>query len=129
MAIDLKNLKKVESFDYDEYDGKKSRIANVEELDVETKDFGDGAKEIKQLLITTENLSTDEDNPVIAREYVALKKDYKTGEWGIPSAQDSKAMKILNYFKVSNFSDLIGKECMAVKRVKGDRTFLAIYGG
>lgn len=127
MAIDLKNLKKVKSFDFDKYDGMKSNVASVEETDVEKKDFGEGEKEVKQLVISTENLESEE-KPVYAKEFIALKKD-DDGEWGIPENTNSKAMKVLKYFNVDNFADLIGKECMVVKRVNGDKTILGIYGG
>lgn len=128
MALDLKNLKKVKSFDFDKYDGMQSKIASVEETSEEVKDFGDGQKAVKQLIVSTENLSESEDEPVYAKEYVGLKKD-SNGEWGIPENVNSKAMKIMKYFNVDNFADLVGKECRVVKRINGEKTILGIYGG
>jgi hypothetical protein len=125
---DLKNLKKIKSFDIEEFDGVKSKIADVLLLDVEVKNFGDGDKEIRQLKIITERLNA-EGEPLIATEFVALKKDLDTNEWGIPDNTDAKAMKFLNYFKVGDFDELKGKECRVVKRVKNDKSFLGIHYG
>lgn len=125
---DLKSLKKVKGFDISEYQNKSSKIENVEMLDAESKDFGDGVKQVRQLKITSANLS-ENGEPVKAIEFVALKLDVESNEWGIPENPDSKAMKVLNYFEVEDFSELIGKECLVVKRVKGDKSFLGIHYG
>lgn len=125
---DLKNLKKVKSIDLSEYEGTKTTIAKVELLDAETKDFGDGAVEVRQILIETANLSDDEKRPITVKEWVSLKQD-EDGEWGIPDGKNSKAMKILKFFAVENFDDLIGKQCLVVKRVSGDRITLGISMG
>lgn len=125
---DLKNLKKVKSIDIEEFDGVKSKIEDVVLMDAETKNFGDGDTEVRQLKIISEKLNT-EGNEIRASEFVALKKDEESGEWGIPDNSNAKAMKVLNYFKVDNFEDLKGKECMVVKRVKNDKQFLGIHHG
>lgn len=125
---DLKNLKKVKSIDLSEYEGTKTTIEKVELLDVEEKDFGEGKVEVRQILIETANLSDDEKKPIRVKEWVSLKKD-EDGEWGIPDGKNSKATKILKFFEVENFDDLIGKQCLIVKKVSGDRTTLGISMG
>lgn len=125
---DLKNLKKIKSFDIGEFDGVKSQIADVLMLDAEVKNFGDGEKEVRQIKVITEKLN-EEGEPITAGEFVALKKDPDTNEWGIPDNPDAKAMKFLNYFQVNDFEALKGKECMVVKRVKNGKSFLGIHFG
>ena len=126
---DLKNLKKVKSFNIDEFDGMNVKIGEVILMDVEQKDFGDGLKEVRQIRILTENLSKEGQEEIKAGEYVGLKKDLTTGEWGYPDGSNSKAMKVLNYFKVNSFDELIGKKCMVVKRVNDNKEFLGIHFG
>lgn len=127
---ELKNLKKVKSFDIDEYDGKKSKIEEVELTKIEQKDFGSGLQETRQIIIRTLNLDENEEQPIQAQEYISLKQDKETKEFGIPENPNSKAMKILNYFKVKTFDELVGKDCMIVKRVKENgKEFLGIHYG
>ena len=123
------NLEKVKSFDIDKFDGEKVKIASVELLDVEKKDFGDGKKEVRQILIMTEPLEGEGDNAVTAREYVPLKKNQETGKFGMPENPNSKAMTMLSFFKVDDLGDLEGREVMVVKKVKGERTVLGIAYG
>ena len=125
---DLKNLKKVKSIDIEQYDGTKSKIANVELLDVQTRDFGEGEVETRQILITTENLDTSGEVEITAREYVSLKQD-KEGEWGIPDSKNSVATKILTFFNINSFDELAGKEVMVVRKIKGTKTVLGIHFG
>lgn len=126
----LKDLKKVKSFDVDEFDGVKSTIESVELLDVEKKDFGDGEQELRQILIKSANLEPKNEKGIYASEYVGLKKDPETQEWGIPENPGSKAMKFLKYFKAEDFEDIKGKECLIVKREsKNGKTLLGIHHG
>jgi len=125
---ELKNLKKVKSFDIADFDGMKSKIGQVELTKVEEKDFGSGLVKVQQIIISSENLQTS-GKEIIAREYIPLKFDDELKEFGIPENPNSSAMKILNYFKVKDFSELEGKECMIVKRVKKDKEFLGIHFG
>ncbi len=125
---DLKNLKQIKSIDLEEFDGTQSKIASVTLLDPQTKDFGEGEVETRQILIETENLSKDSDVKITAREYISLKKD-SDGEWGIPTSKNSKATKVLNFFKINSFDELEGKECLVVRKVSGDRTLLGIHVG
>jgi hypothetical protein len=129
---DLKNLKVVSSFNYDLYDGVKSSIDSVELQPRETKDFGKGNVEVQQVIVTTKNLAK-KGKEVIAKEYISLKLDSETNEFGIPDGADSIAQKFLKYFKVSNLTELEGKECMVVKRVKErkgkESTLLGIHHG
>ncbi len=127
---ELKNLKKVKSFDIDEYDGNKSKIKEVELTKIEQKDFGQGLQDTRQIIVRTESLDDNEEQPIQALEYISLKKDVETGEFGIPENPKSNAMKMLNYFKVKTFDELVGKECMVVKRVKENgKEFLGIHYG
>jgi len=125
---ELSNLKKVKSFDIEQFDGLKSTIGSVELMDVETKDFGDGAKEVRQVLVKSTNLGDNVDKPICASEYIGLKKD-EDGNWGMADAKNSKAMRFLSYFKVENLEDLNGKECLIVKRDKGNKDILGIHFG
>lgn len=124
---ELKNLKKVKSFDIDEFDGVKSTIEIVELSDIQTKDFGNGEQKVRQIILKSENLNKDSDKEIRAIEYISLKYDEDLKEFGIPESPKSKAMQVLNYFKVDNFEDLKGKKCIIVKRAKGDKTFLGIH--
>ena len=128
VAISRANSTTVESVDLTEFSGLNSEIESVELLDVEKKDFGDGEKEVRQILIKSKNLNT-EDKPVYAYEYIPLKKDSETGDWGFSEHENSKAMMFLNFFKVGNFEDLKGIGCLIVSRKKGDKTFLGIHHG
>lgn len=122
---DLKNLKKVKGFDIEEFNGVKSVIEVVELSDIEEKDFGDGLVQTRQIIVKSANLS-ESDKELRAVEFISLKYDTETKEFGIPENPNSKAMKFLNYFKVDNFEDLKGKECLIVKKAKGEKTFLGI---
>lgn len=123
------NLDKVASFDIDKYDGEKVKVASVELLPVEKKDFGDGLKEVQQVLILTEPLEGEGENAITAREYIPLKKDNETGNFGMPENANSKAMTMLAYFKIDDLGDLVGREVTAVKRIKGDRPVLGFRHG
>lgn len=126
----LKNLKKVKSFDIEEFDGVKSKVKEVILTDVEIKNFGSGDQKVQQLIIKSENLGDNEEKPIQAIEYISLKYDSETEQFGIPENAKSKAMKFLNYFKVESFDEVIGKECMIVKRVKENGSeFLGIHYG
>lgn len=126
----LKNLKKVKSFDYGEFDGVKTTIENVTLTEVETKDFGEGEQEVQQIIVETMNVGDNEEKPTVGREFISLKKDVD-GIFGIPENANSKAMKFLKYFEVSTFDELIGKKCMIVVRVntKDKKTLGIHYGG
>lgn len=123
------NLDKVKSFDIDKFDGEKVKVASVELLDVEKKDFGDGLKEVRQVLIMTEPLEGEGENAVTAREYVPLKKNQETGKFGMPENANSMAMKMLNFFKIEDLGDLVGTEIMVVKKMKKERAVLGIHFG
>lgn len=126
----LKDLKKVKSIDIEKYDGVKTKIEKVELLDVQEKEFikGEGLKEVRQILIETENFSDDESIKITCKEWISLKKD-KDGEWGIPDSKLSNATKILSFFEVKSFDELIGKECRVLRKVKGDKKVLGIHFG
>jgi hypothetical protein len=126
---ELKNLKKVKGFDIEEFNGVKSKIAEVELTDVEEKVFNGKKTIVRQIIVKTENLIDGKENPIQAIEYVPLKFDKENNEFGIPENSESKAMKMLAFFKAKSFDELIGKECLVVKRVKGDREFLGIQYG
>lgn len=116
--VNLKDLKTVKSFDIQEYNRVKTKIASVELSEVESKDFGKGLTEVQQILVKTENLAKGGEKEFQVIEYISLSKDVETNEFGIPSSMKSKAQKILTSFKVSNFDDLIGKECVVVRTIK-----------
>lgn len=111
---DLKNLKKIKSIDIDEFNGIKSKIGTVKLEDVETKDFGKGSQEVRQVLIESEVLNDDKERPITAREYVSLRKI--DGEWGFSDSPKAKAQKMLNFFKVSSFDELQGKSIVVNKK-------------
>ena len=111
---DLKNLKKIKSIDIDEFNGIKSKIGTVKLEDVETKDFGKGLQEVRQVLIESEVLNDDKERPITAREYVSLRKI--DGEWGFSDSPKAKAQKMLNFFKVSSFDELQGKSIVINKK-------------
>lgn len=125
----LKDLKKIKSFEIDDFDGVNTTIEDVVLLDVDTKDFGDGLKEVRQLKIITSNLAKKGEEEFRASEYVSLKYDQKTKAWGYSENPKSKATKILNFFGVKDFEELIGKKCRVVKRMNGDKFFLGIHHG
>ena len=126
----IKNLKKVKGFDADEFDGVKSKIAEIVLTEVETRKAGNGNEfESQNLIIKSANLGSDEKNPIVALEYISLKRDKETGEFGIPENTNSNAMKFLRYFKAESFDQVIGKEIMIVKRSKPTGEFLGIHYG
>lgn len=125
----LKSLKKVKGFDIDSYDGTKSKIGSVELSEIKNLDFGRGLTSTRQLIIKSENITESESNPILVTEYIPLKFDEETKEFGIPENVNSKAMKFLAYFKVNSFDEVIGKECMIVKRVTDKGNFLGIHMG
>jgi len=126
---ELKNLKKIKGFDINEFDGLKSEIENVELLNVESKDFGKGAINTRQIKITTKNLATD-GSETRGTEYVSLKFDNESKLWGYPEFKDSKAMKILTYFDVKDFEELKNKNCVVLKKLRnGDKLYLGINYG
>ena len=125
---ELKSLKKLKSVDIEEFNGVKSKIASVELSDVEEKDFGEGKQLVRQIKVTTENLSEDKDKPITATEYISLKNE--DGEWGYSESPKSKAMKFLTFFKVNSFDELVGKDCVAIIKMKENgKQFLGISHG
>lgn len=114
----LKNLKVIKSFDIQEYNGVKTKIASTELSEIESKDFGKGLVDVQQVLVKTENLAKEGEREFQVTEYISLSKDIESGEFGIPSSLKSNAQKILTSFKVSNFEELIGKECVVIRTVK-----------
>lgn len=125
----LRNLKKVKGFDIEEFDGVKSTIKEVLLSEIEKKDFGRGLVETRQIIVKSANLGDSEEHPIQAIEYISLKKDIETGEFGIPENPKSKAMNFLRYFKADSFDEVIGKECMIIKRVNERGEFLGIHFG
>jgi len=126
--VDLKNLKKVKVFDIGEYSGMDSIIELVELEEIKTADFGKGPVDTRQIKISSANLNK-EGKEIRAVEYISLKFDTESKEFGIPDSPNSKAMKFLKFFEVNNFDELKNKKCMIVKRVKGDKSFLGIHNG
>ena len=125
----LKNLTKVKSIDLEKYDGKKATIEKVELLDVESKDFGEGLIETRQILVTTSNIAeSGEDIPITAREYISLRKD-KEGNWGYSDGKHSSATKMLTFFDAKDFEELIGKDCLVIRKTRGQRIVLGINFG
>lgn len=126
---ELKNLKKVKGFDIEEFNGIKSKIAEVTLTEIEEKVFNGKKTLTRQIIVKSANLVDSTDNPIQATEYVPLKLDKETNEFGIPENSESKAMKMLAFFKVKSFDEIIGKDCLIVKRVNKDREFLGIQFG
>lgn len=118
----IKNLKKVKTFDIDKYDGVVTKIANVELLEVEEKTFGDDKVLTQQILIETENIGTEE-MPVVVKNWINLKFDKNTEEFGIPDSPKSEAMKFLRFFEVDDLTQLVGVKCQVVKKLKDDGSF------
>jgi len=127
--MSIENLKTVQSFDIDKYDGVRAKIEKVELSPIEMKNFGEGDKEVQQIIITTSNIADENEKAINIIEYISLKKDIETGEFGIPENSKSKAQKMLKYFKVTNFKDLIGKEVRVCKKVTDKGTFLGFHYG
>lgn len=127
--MSIKDLKTIKSFDIDKYDGKKVEIESVELSPIETKNFGDGEKEVQQIIIKTKNISDVGEKEVKVIEYISLKKDIETGEFGIPDSKKSNAQKMLQYFRVNTFDELIGQEVRIVKKLTEKGTFLGFHYG
>lgn len=127
--MSIKDLKTIKSFDIDKYDGKKVEIESVELSPIETKNFGDGEKEVQQIIIKTKNIADVGEKEVKVIEYISLKKDIETGEFGIPDSKKSNAQKMLQYFRVNTFDELIGQEVRIVKKLTEKGTFLGFHYG
>lgn len=124
MAVDLKNLKPIKSFDFQRYDGMETTIDRVETV------AGEFNKEpTLQIVVYTSNVAEQGEKELEIREYVSLFKDKQTGEFGYPEGMDTKYQKFLKYFDVNNFEELIGKKCKIVSRLKDGKKYLGIAHG
>jgi hypothetical protein len=121
----LKDLKKVKTFNVEEFDGLKTKIASVVMTDIKIWE----GTESRQLEITTEKVKSEKGIEIEVKEWINLKKDNESNEWGIPDNSDSNAMKFLTFFQVSNFEEVIGKDCMIVKKIRKDKSVLGIRYG
>jgi hypothetical protein len=127
--MSIKDLKTVKSFDIDKYDGIKVKIEAVELTPIEVKNFGNGDKEVQQIVVKTENIADKGEKEIQVIEYISLKKDSETGKFGIPDSKKSNAQKMLAYFEADNFEELVGKEVRIVKKLTDKGTFLGFHYG
>lgn len=118
MTKNLKNLKRLKSVDIDQFNGTKAKISSVELLDELEGDFGKGKQTVRQILIKSENLNSNDDNIITASEYVSLKYDKTNKVWGYSDSPKSKAMQILKFYNIDSFDKLINKEIIVLKKQK-----------
>ena len=114
MAYSLDKLQGVKGIDYDKYDGVESVIETVEIVNYGVTDFSDGEESIR-LVVSTKNVSKDEENEVRGREFISL--FYKDKVLCYSESPKSKAQKMLTYFKVANFDALVGKKARILKKI------------
>ena len=125
--VSIKDLKKHKGVDIEKYNGVKSTIQSVEILEPKTYKFNGVDTEVINLCITSKNLADEGEKEFTANELVRLYED--EGVLGFSTKAGSKAQKILTYYKVDDFEELVGKECLIVKRVTEKGQFLGIQYG
>lgn len=124
--VSLKDLKKFKSVDIEQFDGVKSTIEKIYVDQPREFTHNNETKTVVNLIVETANLNTEDDKVITAKEYIGLYE--QDGALGHSTAPTSKAYKMLKHFKIENFEELVGKECLVVRRVKqNDRVVLGIH--
>lgn len=125
VELDLKNLTARKGLDFDEFSFMDSKI----EL-IETREFPDKKTGEKRLALLIKSAIVKEGTQLRATEFINIWIDEKSKEICYSDNAGSNAKKMLSFFKVNSFDELIGKDCKIVVRVKDNGSKdLGLYFG
>lgn len=110
--VDLTKLKGVKGINYDEYNMIETKIAEIE-----IKDFAKpGEKENLSMIIKTEPIGQ---LGIQAKESISLFRD-EDGSVCYSEKPNSNSGKMLNFFKVESFDELVGLKVTSLVKTKQD---------
>jgi len=89
--------------------------------------------EVKHSLVTRDGKTEDNyylevtssplnENGFTARTFISLWKNEETGEFNYSLKENSNSYKMLNFFQVSSFEELVGKKTTAILRLNDNGT-------
>jgi len=120
--MDLKNLKKIQTLDLEQFAFADSKIEIVE-----VKDYSTPEIQKLRLLIQTEILK--ENTKLRASLFINLFKNSE-GELGFSDSKTSTATKVLTHFNIDDFEKLKGLPCKVVvtTRDNGQKNLTIFFG-
>jgi len=126
--MEVKDLKPIEkaTIDTEKYEGTKAKIESMEVKEVDSRYSMDGKElpngqttKVQRLVIKTEPLDKlkikDKEISIYASEMFSLVQD-EEGNWGFSTNPNSKLSKFLAKHKVSDPSELVGKQVIVLVR-------------